>query len=168
VRLEPRVRVDGHELQLNGIALRTRYAFVKVYVAGLYLRTRASTAQAAIDTDGPKRIVVVMLRDASAQQFLDSIAAGMRANNSPAQLAAVRPQTEELQAKIRAVGEAKRGMRIVLDYAPSAGGTTLYVDGAAQGRPMAGKAFNQALLRVWLGEDPVQPDLKKALLGGAR
>ena len=48
---------------------------------------------------------------------------------------------------------------------PSDGGTTLFVDGVAQGRPMAGEAFYQVLLRIWLGDDPVQPDLKEALLG---
>jgi hypothetical protein len=31
---------------------------------------------------------------------------------------------------------------------------------------MAGEAFYRALLRIWLGENPVQEDLKKALLGG--
>ena len=45
VNLEDRVRVDGQELQLNGLALRTRFIF-KVYVAGLYLPAKATTAQA--------------------------------------------------------------------------------------------------------------------------
>ena len=31
---------------------------------------------------------------------------------------------------------------------------------------VAGEAFNQALTRIWLGDKPVQADLKKALLGG--
>ena len=167
MRFEKQVRVDGRELQLNGAAVRTRVIF-KVYVAGLYLPSRAATAQAAIEGDGPKRIVLVMLRDAGAQQFVESIEAGMRANNSAEQIAAVRPQTEALMSMIRTVGQAKTGMRIVLDYSASLGGTTLFVDGVAQGPPMAGKAFNQALLRIWLGDDPVQADLKEALLGGVQ
>jgi hypothetical protein len=164
VALDKRVQVDGEELQLNGAAVRTRVIF-KVYVAGLYLPVRAATAQEAIEAKGPKRIILVMLRDASAQQFVDSIDAGLRANNSEGEIAAVKTQTDELMAMIRAVGEAKKGMRIVLDYVPREG-TTLFVDGVAQGKPMAGRAFNQALLRIWLGEDPVQLDLKEALLGG--
>jgi hypothetical protein len=164
VTLEERIRVDGQELQLNGMALRTRFIF-KVYVAGLYLPARAITAQAAIESSGAKRIILVMMRDASAQQFVESIEAGMHANNSEAQIAAVKTQVDELMTMIRAVGEAKKGMRIVLDYAPSDVGTTLFVDGAAQGKPMAGEAFYQALLRIWLGDDPVQLDLKEALLG---
>jgi hypothetical protein len=112
--------------------------------------------------------VLVMLREATAQQFVESIEYGLRANNSEAQLAAVKPQVDALFAMIRAVGHARKGLRIVLDYEPSAGGTTLFVDGVAQGKPMAGERFNQALLRIWLGEDPVQMDLKEALLGGER
>jgi chalcone isomerase-like protein len=167
VTLEERIHIDGHELQLNGMALRTRVIF-KVYVAGLYLPAKAASAQAAIETSGAKRIMLVMMRDASAQQFFESIDSGMRANNSEAQIAAVKTQTEELMAMIRAVGQAKKGMRIALDYAPSASGTTLFVDGVAQGPPMAGEAFYQALLRIWLGDDPVQLDLKEALLGGVQ
>ena len=166
VRLEDRVRVDGQELRLNGIALRTRYQIFKVYVAGLYLTQKATTAQAAIDGRGAKRINLVMVRDASAEQFVKSIDHGLRVAVVRAQLAEVKAQTEALYAKIRAVGEARIGMRIVLDYAPSTGGTTLFVDGAPQGKPMAGEAFFRALLRIWLGDRPVQDDLKRALLGG--
>ena len=166
VRLEDRVRVDGQELRLNGIALRTRYQMFKVYVAGLYLPQKATTAQAAIDGRGAKRINLVMVRDASADQFVKSIDHGLRANNSDAQLAEVKAQVDALYAKIRAVREARIGMRIVLDFAPSTGGTTLFVDGARQGAPMAGEAFFRALLRIWLGDKPVQDDLKRALLGG--
>jgi hypothetical protein len=164
VRLDDRIRVDGQELQLNGMAVRTRVIF-KVYVAGLYLPARASTAEAALSAKGAKRIVLVMLRDATAQQFVDSIEGGLRNNNSDAQLAAVKPQTEELLGTIRAIGQATKGMQIVLDYAPSAGGTTLFVDGAAQGRSMPGEDFYRALLRIWLGDNPGQPEVKQALLG---
>lgn len=166
VKLDDRVRVDGQEIQLNGMALRTRYHFVKVYVAGLYLPQKATTPQAAIDARGAKRISLTMVRDANADQFVESIDHGLRANNSEAQMAEIKPQVDALYAKIRAVKEAKKGMRIVLDYSPSATGTTLFVDGAAQGGAMQGEAFYRALLRIWLGDRPVQDDLKKALLGG--
>ena len=32
--------------------------------------------------------------------------------------------------------------------------------------PIAGEDFYRALLRIWIGDKPVQDDLKKALLGG--
>ena len=37
---------------------------------------------------------------------------------------------------------------------------------ARTGTRLEGEAFNQALLRIWLGDAPVQADLKKAMLGG--
>ena len=80
VTLENRVQVAGQDLVLNGIALRTRYVFVKVYVAALYLTGKTTSASAAIEARGSKRIVLVMLHDATAEQFLESIDAGLRLN----------------------------------------------------------------------------------------
>jgi hypothetical protein len=167
VTLEERVRVDGQELQLNGTAVRTRALFFKVHVAGLYLPAKTAAAQAAIEGPGAKRIILVMLRDATAEQFIESIEGGMRPNNTEAQMAEVQTQIDQLFRMIRAVGQSRTGARIVLDYQPSAGGTTLFVDGVAQGT-MAGEPFYRVLLRIWLGEDPVQMDLKEALLGGVQ
>ena len=163
VQLEDRVQVDGQALQLNGIALRTRLIF-KVYVAGLYLPQRVSNAQRAIEGQGPKRIVLVMLRDADADQFCESIQAGLGANHTDEELEKIRPQVAALYSKIRNIGEARTGMRIVLDYSSRDAATTLYIDGAPQGDAMRGPEFFRALLRIWLGERPAQPDLKRALL----
>jgi hypothetical protein len=165
VMLEDRVRVDGQEIQLNGIALRTRYAIFKVYVAGLYLPQKTTSGQTAIDAQGAKRMVLVMLRDVSGEQFAESFDVALQANNSEAQLAEVKAQKDDLFARIRAIGEAKKGATIVLDYAPSSG-TTLAIDGDVKGKPMPGEPFYRAILRSWVGENPAQEDMKKALLGG--
>src|SRR5437763_7144840 len=99
VQLDDRVQVDGQALELNGMALRTRLYF-KVYVAGLYLPQKVTSAQSAIEGNGAKRIVLVMMRDATADQFCDSIEGGMVNNSSEAEVELVRPQTEALFAKI--------------------------------------------------------------------
>jgi len=164
VRLDDRVHVDGQPLELNGMAVRTRYYF-KVYVAGLYLPAKVTSATRAIDGDGAKRIVLVMMRDATADQFCESIDIGLNANHTPAEMERIRPQTEQLYSKIRAIGESRAGTRIVLDFAPSKQSTTLAVDGVVQGAPMQGAEFFRSLLRIWLGERPAQDDLKRLLLG---
>jgi hypothetical protein len=41
----------------------------------------------------------------------------------------------------------------------------LTVGGKPAGQPIPGEDFYTALLRVWLGEDPAQGNLKEALLG---
>jgi hypothetical protein len=56
------------------------------------------------------------------------------------------------------------GDQIVLTYVPGKG-TSVSAKGQAKG-VIEGKDFSDALLSVWLGGNPVQEDLKKALLGG--
>ena len=55
------------------------------------------------------------------------------------------------------------GDLIVLTYVPGKG-TILTARGQQKG-VVEGKDFADALFSVWLGGDPVQGDLKKALLG---
>jgi hypothetical protein len=61
------------------------------------------------------------------------------------------------------VGEAKKGMTIALDWTGKE--TQVLVAGKPAGRPIEGEDFYRALLRIWLGDKPVQDDLKKALAG---
>ena len=163
VKLPDKVPAAGTELQLNGLGLRRRFVF-RVYVAGLYLPQKSQSAAAVLAMPGPKRMALVMLRDVGAQQFSESLLAGLRDNLSAAELERLKPQVDELTARMARIGEAKEGATIELDYAPAAG-TLMKLNGAPQGAPIAGEAFFQALLRIWLGDKPVQEDLKKALLG---
>jgi hypothetical protein len=165
VRMDDRLRLGAQELELNGMALRTR-AFFKVYVAGLYLAQKTQAPEQALRAPGPKRMELAMLRDVGAETFAGSLLDGLKDNNPDSELARLKPQVDELMALMQKIGEAKKGMRITLDFAPGAG-TSLLVNGAPQGKPIAGEDFFPALLRIWLGERPVSADMKKALLGGA-
>jgi hypothetical protein len=78
---------------------------------------------------------------------------------------ALAPRIAALSATMAQLKEAKKGMTITLDWLPGTG-TQMGVDGRPTGAPIAGEDFYQALLRIWLGPQPVQDDLKKALLGG--
>ena len=71
---------------------------------------------------------------------------------------------KELGAIMAGVGEAKKGMAINLDWTGAE--TQVLIQDQPVGKPIAGQDFYRALLRVWLGDKPVQDDLKKALLGG--
>ena len=105
-----------------------------------------------------------MLRDADADDFSEALTDGMKDNHSLADMKALEPSLKQLDAIIAGIREAKKGMRITLDWVPGAG-TQVVVDGKAAGSPIQGEDFYRALLRIWLGEHPVQADLKRALLG---
>jgi hypothetical protein len=165
VKLDDRTKIDagGPELVLNGAGVRTRFV-VKVYVAGLYLTEKKGAAADAIALGGPKRVGITMLRDVGAQQFNEALVDGFRANNSAADVEKLKGALDELSGIMTGLGEAKKGNVIALDFVPATG-THVLVNGAPKGKPIAGEEFYRALLRIWLGDKPVDGDLKKAMLG---
>ena len=163
IKIEERAAVGKTDLVLNGAGLRKRFVF-DVYAIGLYLPQKTATAAAILKHPGPKRIAMYMLRDVPADQFSDALADGIRENHSEAEAKALLPRLGQLVAVMAEVREAKKGMLIKLDWTGT--GTQVVVDGKPVGKPIAGEDFYRALLRIWLGERPVQEDLKKALLGG--
>ena len=163
VKIEEKDRLSNIELTLNGAGLRKR-AFFQVYAIGLYLPEKTASAADAIAAPGPKRVAMHMLRDVGADQFGGALTDGMKDNLGEAEMKAMQPRIQQLLAAMNEMKEAKKGMRITLDWVPAAG-TQLTVDGKPTGAPIAGDDFYRALLKIWLGERPVQDDLKKALLG---
>ena len=163
IRVEEKTQVENASLNLNGAGLRKRAIF-NVYVIGLYLPDKKTAAAEVIGAPGAKRVAIHMLRDVGADQFTDALMDGMKDNHSEAEMKALEPRVKQLAAIMAEMKEAKKGMRITLDWNPAAG-TQITVDGKMTGAPIQGDDFYRALLRVWLGEHPVQADLKKALLG---
>ena len=163
VKIEDKTRVGSSDLVLNGAGLRKR-AFFRVYAIGLYVPQKATTPAALLEQPGTKRVAIHMLRDVGAEAFTEALADGIRANHSEAEAKALEPRIKQLGATMAQIGEAKKGMAIALDFQPQAG-TVMLVNGAARGKPIAGDDFYRALLKIWIGDKPVQDDLKKALLG---
>jgi hypothetical protein len=159
VKIDDKTRVADTELSLSGAGLRRR-AFFQVYAVGLYVQDRKADP---ISQPGPKRVQIHMLRDVGADTFTEALAEGIKANHSEAEAKALEPRVKQLGATIAEIKEAKKGMTIALDWNRSA--TQVVIDGKASGPPIDGEDFYRALLRIWLGDKPVQDDLKKALLG---
>jgi len=65
---------------------------------------------------------------------------------------------------MKSFGQAKEGSVVTIDFVGTA--TVIGLDGTPRGT-IEGAAFNDGLMRIWVGEHPVQADLKKAMLGGA-
>jgi len=162
-KFEPTVEVGGQTLTLNGVGLRRRAIF-KVYVAGLYVPQKSSSAAPLISDKGSRRVALRMLRDVDADSFIDSLKDGLKNNLSEAQLSALQPQVDALAATLKSIGEAKKGDAINFDYTPD-GGTRITVNGQPRGTPIPGAEFFSAMLRIWLGEKPADESLKKGMLG---
>lgn len=166
VKLDDKVRIapSSPELVLNGAGIRTRF-FVKVYVGALYLPEKKTAAADVLALGGPKRIQLAMLRELTAQQLADALNEGFAANSPPADHERYKGQLAELLGIMNSLGAAKQGEVIALDFVPDAG-TRVLVNGAAKGKTIPDEGFYRAILRIWLGDKPVDADLKKGLLGG--
>ncbi len=163
VKMPDTMKLANRDLVLNGIGLRSRFGF-KVYVAGLYLLSKSNDAGMLLQQLGPKRVAMVMKRDVEAQTFLNALRDGLTANHTEAQLAALKDRLQRFDETIAAIKEAKQGDRIDLDYVPDSG-TQIIHNGKAIGTLISGEDFYRALLRIWLGDNPVQESLKQGWLG---
>jgi hypothetical protein len=161
VKFDPQARVAESPLTLKGVGLRKRF-FFQVYAIGLYVQ---DTQGDPVAQGGAKRVAIHMLRDVDADTFTQALADGIRANHDEATANGFEPRIAQLSAIMAQVKVANKGMAIALDWVPGAG-TRMSIDGKPAGQPIEGEDFYRALLRIWLGDKPVQDDLKQALLGG--
>ena len=162
VKLADKATLGAQELVLNGAGIRTR-VFFKVYVGALYMAEKKSAAADALAQKGAKRVALTLLRELSAKQLTEAFDGGIQANNSAAEVEAMKPRITELLALFT---DGKEGDVILIDFLP-ASGTAVTVNAAVKGKPIAGEDFYRALLRIWLGDKPVDGDLKNAMLGRA-
>lgn len=154
------------DLILNGAGLRTR-VFFKVYAIGLYLPEKKSAAADVLALKGAKRLRIVTLRDLTAEQFADALVEGMQKNHAAADLEPLKARIEKFRAVMLDLKAAPKGATVVIDWLPESG-TRLTFNGEKRGDDIPGDDFHRALLKVWLGEQPAQDDLREALLGKPR
>ena len=157
--------VAGTPLQLNGVGLRAAFIY-KVYLAGLYLPTRAATGAAAIAEPGPKRLQVRLLMDGPSDQFAKAFTGGIAKRTPADQVAAMKDRIAAFDRTLRSVGNVRKGDVVDLDYTPAAG-LTMAVNGKPYGTPVPGADLYAALLNIFVGERPVDAKMKAGMLGAA-
>ena len=161
VKIDETAQVGSSTLVLNGAGLRTKVMF-KVYAGALYLAQKQSDANAVINDHGNKRVSMHFLRDVSSEQLLEGMNEGFTDNNTQAEMTSIDAQLKIFQKMMVSAKEVKEGDVILLDCTTA--GTQVSLNGRLLGK-IDGELFNQALLRVWLGDHAVDTNLKKALLG---
>jgi len=163
VKLPDSVQLGSSHLVLNGAGLRTKIIF-KVYVAGLYVTQKQTAVGAVLADTNPQRIALHMLRELSSAKLLDAFNEAIEANHTSAELSALADPLKQMSDIFHQMKEVQEGDVITLDYT-AASGTQISVNGKPRGT-IAGDVFHRALLKIWLGDKPVQDNLKKSLLGG--
>jgi hypothetical protein len=156
---------DG-DTSLLGVALRTKtIARVKVYAIGLYvadsaiagpLKGKAGTPELyreLVNGDFKKKVVMKFLRDVSTEQIRDAFRDSLKGAGS---------KTEMWLAYFN---EIRSGQECVIGWTPGAG---LETKVAGVDKPaMNDKAFAAAVFGIWLGDKPIQEEVKRDLVGRA-
>lgn len=163
VRYEPQMTVAGSKLALNGAGIRYKFV-IKVYTAGLYLGAKASTTEDVLAAPGPKRLHVVMLREINANDLGKLFTKGMQNNAPREEFSKSIPGTLRLADIFSTKKKLVAGENFTVDWTPGVG-TIVMVNGEVQGAPIKEPEFFRALLRIWLGDQPADDQLKELLLG---
>ncbi len=164
-QFDDRIRLAESDLVLNGLGLRA-VAWFKGYAAGLYLGQKVRTAEAALAAPGPKRVRMKMMVEVEAKEFAKAFEKGMKRNLAPAERTALADRIDRFDRTVLALGVLRKGDVVDLDWMP-ARGLVLSVNGQPRGEPFAGEAFYGAILKIFIGPDPVDEKLKAGLLGQA-
>ncbi len=163
VHLDDRASVGQADLLLNGAGVRSKLIF-KVYVIGLYLDYKTDQADIILKNAGPKRLTLVMLRDVDSREMVDAFREGIARNTTSGRLQALETSIRDFSTIFEVIKQVKEGDVILIDYVQGFG-TTISLNGVPKGHVGGGLQFYTALLSVWIGEDPVDSELRDDLLG---
>jgi Chalcone isomerase-like len=163
VKYPPSVQVAGSNLVLNGAGIRYKF-IIKVYTAGLYMASKAATADAVLAAPGNKRMHVVMLRDIDGNELGKLFTRGMQDNAPKGEFSKFIPGMLQMADIFSTRRKLVAGDYFSVDYVPGTG-TQVLVNGKPTGEVIKEPEFFNALMRIWIGPSPADRLLKDALLG---
>lgn len=150
-------------LQLNGSGTRRKAVF-QIYTAALYLGQPARSLQQVVEQDGPKRLLVQMLRDIDANELGKLFTQGIERNTQREQFARLVPGILHISELFARQKRLKKGDSFSLDWVPATG-LSIRINDQLPAPPINDPEFFAALLSIWLGPQPADGQLKAALLG---
>jgi len=162
VKLPDQVTLEGKTLKLNGTGLRQATILkVNVYAAGLYLENPSKDGEAIANSDQPKSIEMVFMREVSAKQMAEAFQEGFD-KNCVADCAKLKPDISKLQGLMK---DMKKGDTMAYHFL--ADGVEVMIRGQKAGS-VGDKAFSHQLIRCWIGKNPPNAGLKEGLLGAKK
>ena len=162
VKLPDQVTLQGKTLKLNGTGLRQATILkINAYAAGLYLENGMHDGEAIANSDQLKSIEMVFMRDVSAKQMSDAFQEGFD-KNCIAGCTELKPYIGKLQGLLK---DMKKGESMAYHFL--ADGVEVMIRGQKMGK-VGDKAFSHQLIRVWIGKNPPNTELKDGLLGGKK
>jgi hypothetical protein len=152
---------QGTKLTLNGHGPRVKM-FMKVYENSLYLQSSNSNAEEIMSDNAPMAIRIdvtssLVTVDAMKNALNEGLEKSTGNNISP-----IQKEVDQLTSTFNS--DVTSGDYYEFIYLPDAGTNVLknseYID------TIPGIEFKKAFFGIWISENPIQKNLKKAMLGG--
>lgn len=151
-------------LRLNGLGLRG-VAWVKAFVAGLYLSAPAKDPAQVIAMQGPKRLRLKIMLAAPSRELTKSLLRRIDRHEPEAVKARLGDRLTTLAERIDGLGELQVGDTLDLDFVPDKG-IHLRLNDKPVGDAVPGDDLYRAVLKIFVGDKPVDPRMKEGLLRG--
>ncbi|MBC7916984.1 MAG: chalcone isomerase family protein [Rhodoferax sp.] len=164
VKMEDSLTIYNNNLVLNGAGVVSN-GKVQLYVVKMYAKKKFASVDQLFQVPGPKRLVIT-----AGTKELDT-APIMKLFNRNVESQADKNDMAKLVPGLMSLGKIfgtykviKPGESLILDWAPYAG-LVMYMDSKLLGEPFKEPEFFRAAMSIWMGESPLEPKLRDALLG---
>lgn len=154
---------ENQKLQLNGFGSRTKF-WTEVYVQALYLTVLSEDAKDILDSDTNMGIrLQVTSALVSSQKLSKSLHKGMTKSIGEENLSKFKTQLDLLEKLLnREVTVENDAFNLI--YSSTEKSILVYKNNQLEGK-IPGFDFKKAFFGIWLSENPVDLELKEALLG---
>ncbi|MDO9237613.1 MAG: chalcone isomerase family protein [Aquabacterium sp.] len=163
-RFDDTMVLSDRTLRLNGLGLRG-VAWIRAFVAGLYLAAPSKDVAQVLAMPGPKRLRLKIMLDAPSHELTKSLVGRIQDHEPPALIERLGERLPRLGGMIDSLGDLHPGDTIDLDFIPDIGVTLRYNDQVV-GKPVAGDDLYRAVLKIFVGDHPVDRRLRDGLLRG--
>jgi hypothetical protein len=150
-----------HELVLNGAGVRSKIAFLKLYVGALFLQDKESSAEAVIQADEPMAVRLHIISRLITSERMEEATREGFVKATGGDLSGIEDRVESFIAVFKQ-DEIVEDDVFDLVYLPGQGVETYKNNEFISVTP--GLDFKKALFGIWLSDDPVQGSLKEAML----
>ena len=155
------IEYQGNTITKNGQGTRIIF-FMKVYEGSLYLETKNSNAEEIVNLDAPMAIRIdvissIVTADAMKRALSEGLEKSTGNNTDP-----IRNEMEQLSSVFNT--DVSAGDFYEFIYLPKTGINVL--KNSELEELIKGMDFKKAFFGIFLSDNPIQKNLKKAMLGG--
>ena len=155
------IEYQGNTITKNGQGTRIIF-FMKVYEGSLYLETKNSNAEEIVNLDAPMAIRIdvlssIVTADAMKRALSEGLEKSTGNNTDP-----IRNEMEQLSSVFNT--DVSTGDFYEFIYLPKTGINVL--KNSELEELIKGMGFKKAFFGIFLSDNPIQKNLKKAMLGG--